>query len=262
MITIHLHSDLHLEFVDTRLPGGDVLLLAGDICTARHLDREILQPGTKGSAYRDFFRDCGEKYRTILMVPGNHESYGHNVSRVVHDMSAHLPSNMVLMDQGVCEIDDWIFIVGTCWTDMNKGDPVSMSVIDCGMNDHHVIRYGDTYRKFTPAIATHIHREFIRWLKVQLAGYSDRKIFVMTHHAPTMESIHEKYRGEHHLNGAFASDLSELILDHPQIKYWAHGHIHTPSDYMVGTTRVIANPKGYTSEGNEGYNINFSLDLE
>jgi hypothetical protein len=48
------------------------------------------------------------------------------------------------------------------------------------------------------------------------------------------------------MNGAFASDLSEFIMDRPQIKLWTHGHMHNQSDYMMGTTRVVCNPRGYS----------------
>jgi hypothetical protein len=47
------------------------------------------------------------------------------------------------------------------------------------------------------------------------------------------------------VNGAYSSDLSEFILDRPQIKVWTHGHTHDKYDYMVGSTRVICNPRGY-----------------
>jgi len=47
------------------------------------------------------------------------------------------------------------------------------------------------------------------------------------------------------MNGGFSSDLSEFIMDRPQIKYWQHGHHHNESDYMLGETRVVCNPRGY-----------------
>jgi hypothetical protein len=47
------------------------------------------------------------------------------------------------------------------------------------------------------------------------------------------------------MNGGYASDLSEFILDNPEIKFWTHGHMHDPSDYMIGDCRVICNPRGY-----------------
>ena len=47
------------------------------------------------------------------------------------------------------------------------------------------------------------------------------------------------------MNGAYSSDLSEFILDNPEIKVWTHGHTHDNFDYMIGSTRIICNPRGY-----------------
>ena len=47
------------------------------------------------------------------------------------------------------------------------------------------------------------------------------------------------------MNGGYHSDLSEFILDHPQIKLWTHGHTHHPFDYVIGETRIVCNPRGY-----------------
>jgi hypothetical protein len=48
------------------------------------------------------------------------------------------------------------------------------------------------------------------------------------------------------MNGGYASDLSEFVLDHENIKVWVHGHMHDPVDYVIGGTRVVSNPRGYT----------------
>jgi hypothetical protein len=45
--------------------------------------------------------------------------------------------------------------------------------------------------------------------------------------------------------------LSEFIMDHPQIKLWTHGHTHEEFDYMVGSTRIICNPRGYINYENK-----------
>ena len=47
------------------------------------------------------------------------------------------------------------------------------------------------------------------------------------------------------MNGGYHTDLSEFILDHPEIVLWTHGHTHEPFDYMIGTTRIVCNPRGY-----------------
>jgi hypothetical protein len=47
------------------------------------------------------------------------------------------------------------------------------------------------------------------------------------------------------MNGAYSSSLDEYIMDHPQIKLWTHGHTHEDFDYMLRSTRVVCNPRGY-----------------
>jgi hypothetical protein len=34
-------------------------------------------------------------------------------------------------------------------------------------------------------------------------------------------------------------------MDSPEIVLWTHGHTHEDFDYMIGTTRVVCNPRGY-----------------
>lgn len=47
------------------------------------------------------------------------------------------------------------------------------------------------------------------------------------------------------MNGGYSSEMTEFITNNPQIKFWTHGHTHDNFDYMVGTTRVVCNPRGY-----------------
>lgn len=64
------------------------------------------------------------------------------------------------------------------------------------------------------------------------------------------------------MNGAYCSDLSNFILDHPQIKYWIHGHLHDAVDYMIGSTHITSNPRGYTSfEDTSNFNPTKSFEL-
>jgi hypothetical protein len=73
----------------------------------------------------------------------------------------------------------------------------------------------------------------------------DEKFVVVGHHAPCKLSTKPQYQDDVLMNGAYSSDLSEFILDHPQIKLWTHGHTHDRFDYMIGSTRIVCNPRGY-----------------
>jgi hypothetical protein len=80
--------------------------------------------------------------------------------------------------------------------------------------------------------------------------------------APSFLSVNEKYKNDSVNNGAYASDLNDMILDNENIKVWIHGHMHDPVDYMIGNTRVISNPRGYLPyEGNNGFIPNFSVEV-
>jgi hypothetical protein len=39
--------------------------------------------------------------------------------------------------------------------------------------------------------------------------------------------------------------MDQFIMDRPEIALWTHGHTHEDFDYMIGTTRVVCNPRGY-----------------
>jgi hypothetical protein len=65
------------------------------------------------------------------------------------------------------------------------------------------------------------------------------------HHAPSKGSEHLKYKHDTLMNGAYNSVLDDFIMERPQIKLWTHGHTHEDFDYMIGSTRVVCNPRGY-----------------
>ena len=72
-------------------------------------------------------------------------------------------------------------------------------------------------------------------MKVYIGGYRDHWISPYT----------PRYQHDVLVNGAYSSSLDGFILDHPQIKLWTHGHTHDVFDYMIGSTRVVCNPRGY-----------------
>jgi hypothetical protein len=86
---------------------------------------------------------------------------------------------------------------------------------------------------------------------------------VVTHHAPSKASIKPRYQGDHLMNGGYSSDLSEFILDNPQIKVWTHGHTHDHFDYMIGSTRILCNPRGYAGyeERSQEFDPGFGFDI-
>jgi len=115
------------------------------------------------------------------------------------------------------------------------------------MNDYYQIKNTSPLAggKFLPQDSVEDHYAFRKGLDTTLEQYPDLPFVVVGHHAPSKASTHPRYKDEFQLNGAYSSDLTEFILDRRQIKLWVHGHTHDAYDYMVGTTRVVCNPRGY-----------------
>jgi len=169
------------------------------------------------------------------------------------------------MEDDIKKIDDVVFVGATLWTNMNKRDPLTMQAIPGMMNDYVNIR--NDYRNYArlSALDTVIrHENTLKYFRKVLADHKDEKCVVVGHHSPSFLSLHKGYSNDFHMNGGYHSDLSEFILDHPQVKLWTHGHTHHPFDYMIGDTRIVCNPRGYEGDGyseDTGWDINKVIEV-
>ena len=82
---------------------------------------------------------------------------------------------------------------------------------------------------------------------------------VITHHAPSVRSVPELYQADL-LSAAYASNLEDLI-ESANITLWIHGHTHQSQDYTIGATRILCNPRGYSTEMNPGFKANFTVEI-
>jgi predicted phosphodiesterase len=282
---IRVISDLHLEFSDYHVkndPPVDVLILSGDIMVAEDLHdhpgfdfnpyshgafAELGRKQQRVATFRDFLKRCAFQFPHVVYVAGNHEFYhGKWVKGIqyLRDECAKFP-NVHFLERDSVKIDDVTFVGGTLWTNMNKGDPLTLHAVRDMMNDFRIIKNDDKgYTNLKPADTAIRHRETLDYIRSVIAEKHDEKFVVVGHHSPSFQSVHESYRNEHLMNGAYHSDLSEFILDHPQIKLWTHGHTHHPFDYVIGETRIVCNPRGYHSDGyseDTGYDPNIVIEV-
>ena len=272
---IKIVSDLHLEFSDiniTNEEGCDVLILSGDIMIAEDLHKhpEVAEDNIvkidnlshrqeTAKRYRNFLKRCSIQFPHVIYIAGNHEFYHGRWKASLDHLREECDkfNNVYFLEMDTKVIDDVTFIGATLWTDCNKGDPLTLHSLPDMMNDFRIIRNDEHgYTRLRPAHIMHRHHQTVSYLKAVLPDMRDRKVVIVGHHAPTTMSTHPRYQTDHLMNGGYRSDLSEFILDHPQIKLWTHGHTHDPFDYMVGSTRVVCNPRGY-----EGYEPDSGWDM-
>jgi Icc-related predicted phosphoesterase len=282
---IKLVSDLHLEFSDINIKndqGCDVLILSGDIMIAEDLHdhpaadfnpysygafAELGRKQQRVSRFRDFLKRCSFQFPHVVYVAGNHEFYNgkfHKGIQYLRDECAK-HANVYFLENDTKIIDDVVFVGATLWTDMNRGDPLTLHAVRDMMNDFRIIRNDEKgYTPLKPADVALRHRETLKYFRLMLSEHKDKKCVVVGHHAPSRLSTHEQYKNEHLMNGAYSSDLSEFIMDHPQVKLWTHGHTHHPFDYVIGETRVVCNPRGYESDGyceDSGWNPDIVIEV-
>jgi DNA repair exonuclease SbcCD nuclease subunit len=262
---IALCSDLHLEFEDIDLKnteGAEVLILSGDIMIAEDLHNHppvVTNPyapyidlGTRQKAalrFRDFLSRVSNEFPHVVYVAGNHEFYHGRWNQSLDHLReecARYP-NIYFLERDIKVINDYTFIGATLWTDCNKSDRLTILTLNGMMNDYRVIRNDEhSYSRLHPDSTIQRHHQTLGYLKAVLPDLKDKKVVFVGHHGPSAMSTHPRYQYETLMNGGYRSELSEFILDHPQIKLWTHGHMHDPFDYMIGTTRVVCNPRGYS----------------
>jgi Icc-related predicted phosphoesterase len=279
---IAICSDLHLEFGDITLKNtkkADLLILSGDICTAAGLDRP-------GNLFMDFFHRCSQMFPEVIYISGNHEHYKYDFAKTMPAIKKHLSifPNIHVLDNDTFKLNDFVFIGGTLWTDMNKEDPLTLSTVSRFMNDFKIIHNSNdmvSYKVylpnpeepwnkekevtvfkerpslFTTTKAVEEHRKMLNYIKHVIKNNPDNKIVIVGHHAPSRKSTHPRYKYESLMNGGYSSELDQFIIDNPQIKLWTHGHTHDSFDYVIGETRIVCNPRGY--HGHEARASKFKL---
>lgn len=234
---IAIVSDLHLEHSVPDLnvileQQADVLVMAGDIVPYEVLPKRV-----------EFFDAITAHFKHIIYVLGNHEFYGACITSSFKSRLACYPNLHVLEDECVT-IDGVDFFGGTMWTDYRKQDPITLQVAQQNMADYRAIRYDS--RRITPNDIYSKHTAFISALKDWLTTSNNPKV-VVTHHSPLFETTADEYKDDYYMNGLFASDLSEIIINN-NIDYWIYGHMHSGNDVLLSGCNVITNPRGYPGE--------------
>jgi Icc-related predicted phosphoesterase len=279
---LHLGSDLHIEFGPLEVENkhnADVLILSGDIVVAKELrtwdPNGLLDLGKLGQRFMNFFEQCSVKYKDVIYVMGNHEHYNGDFADsadVLKKVCKHF-GNIHFLDRDVKTIGDVTFIGGTLWTDMNKEDSLTLYHIARNMNDFRIVtdsrnpvhfrdpdgNFQTRTSRFSPETAVEEHKLMLQYISTVVEGKHDQKFVVVGHHAPSKQSTKPRYQNDILMNGGYSSDLSEFILDRPQIKLWTHGHTHDQFDYMIGDTRIVCNPRGYINYEECANNFEFKL---
>jgi Icc-related predicted phosphoesterase len=236
MTRLWVLSDLHLEAVrypeafQPVRPAFDVLVVAGDIWE-----------GDSERALRIVARLAGGKPAVFVM--GNHEHWDGVLHRGLAEAKRQAERlGVTLLDGNAVDLAGVRFLGGTLWADGR------LSGIDATPDQEtgeriDVAHAGGT-RRITVGDAIGLHRKTRRAFDRLLAApRDDRKVVVVTHHAPHPLCLPPEVRSAW-VAGISASDLSGLIGS-GQVDLWVHGHIHARIDITHASgTRIICNAAG------------------
>ena len=268
---IRIHSDLHTEFVNSSTGNNDrifdsmipvidgesdmVLVLAGDIVA----NIPLWLHNDQLDLYTPWLTELAQRHKAIVYVGGNHEGYNGSfkiAQSYLTELSDDIP-NFYPLENDTIIIDGVKFLGTTKWTPLD-GPYDQLHVRD--MNDVVAIRGWNVYKWRQ---AYQIARYF---LETELSKPHDGAVVVVTHHAPSYQSVVGEYLGSS-LNCGYVSMEDDLMLKH-QPDIWFHGHMHESIDYLVEdygdviASRVVCNPHGYYGEMvNPNYNPKMVIDI-
>ena len=267
---------------DVLVLSGDICVAADlrspdpyDIMNTRHTDRfrDLLESASTNFGQVILIMGNHEHY---------HGDFAKSADTIRNFVKSY--NNVHFLDKEYVDIDGVRFFGGTLWTNFDlgqgPGDELAMRQIAGMMNDYRGVKnsskrvsfkdnvpvydhhgtvkrdstgnivyqaqFGERDAKFSPQDTYEDHIAFMTELRGMLRDTpADMRVVVCGHHAPSKASTHPRYRHETLMNTAYSSDLSSFMLDNPNIKLWTHGHTHEDFDYMIGSTRVFCNPRGY-----------------
>lgn len=223
---IQILSDLHLECATFKpvQTDADIVVLAGDVGV-----------GVEGVLWARETFDV-----PVVYVAGNHEYHDAALTISEHmDAIKQVAdgSNVMVLDNDVVVVDGVRFVGSTMWTDLENAYSALYCDVDRISFDEN--EYGPVH--FTKEFAQELFDRNKAWLVEELGKQFAGKTVVVSHHAPSLKSLHQQYVGNE-WNPCFMSNLEGLMN---AVDVWIHGHTHNNFDYQIAGTRVVCNPRGY-----------------
>lgn len=193
LVKLNILSDLHLSVsgLDKPRNDADVVVLAGDIARPR-----------EAACWALGFD------KPVLYVPGNHEFYGSSINGAADELKRLCAGTHVhVLDNDEVAIGGVRFLGTTLWTDFmlfGEGDARAAAIDEATrlMRDFSRIRIDDASSAlFTPADSAVLFERHAGWLDRRLDTPHAGPTVVITHHAPSRQSIHPRFAGSRPAQG-------------------------------------------------------------
>lgn len=198
---LNILSDLHLGFGGLDRPVNDaaVVIQAGNIA----------RPG-EAVAWALRFE------KPVLYVLGNHEFYGSSMEGAADEVKRLCNGTQIqVLDNTEIVIDRVRFLGTPLWTDFElfgDGEKKATAMTEARrlIRDPSKIALVEaTNAVFSPEDLVALFKRHVGWLDDRLAAVHDEPTVLITHHAPSLRSIHRRF-ADSLLNACFVSDAERL----------------------------------------------------
>lgn len=258
---VRVYSDIHLDVYEgcekqwfppvLNEDKNTTLILAGDLWI-----------GTRWIEFegKSWISELASRFKNIIVVLGNHDywpigelSIKDGAQTCRNMLADRCLFNVHVLDSNSIELEGILFVGSTLWTDMNKSDPTTMLIMSDYMNHDWNILYENQYKgnknpRFNSATWVQTHKNQLEYIRRTVEENLLKDIFVISHHVPlTIFSEAEDFARA----GYYVSDLSDLILNYPNIRYWAFGHSHQCVSEHFNQCLMINRSVGYAFEYKE-----------
>lgn len=241
---IQIFSDLHLEFGELPAPysNADVVIAAGDI----HIQDQAVE----------WLQSIN---KPVIYICGNHELWKGDYTATIDQLREQCANSHVhFLERDSVTINDVIFHGCTLWTNYADRNKLIMEDVAERINDFKYIQNGEN--NLTPDDILNNHEKSLNWLQQVLEQHQSQRQVVVTHHAPTQQSW-SRHPADI-LQFAYCNQFDEWLRTSCPAELWVHGHIHHPSDYQRGNTRIVCNPRGYHGLAErEDFNIHYCIEI-
>ena len=251
LITSDLHIDINettdFDFMYDKIEK-DVVIIAGDISGSLKTHKQYLNKLKKVVG-------C-----PITAIAGNHLGYDYYTNGCAYhdllDTSISLlqkesKDNLFFLHNEYVDVGDYIIFGGPMYSNFKLygNDILAMNFAKQYMNDFNYVHVLDVLSEDVRPVRPNDYVKWFEQFKKSLKKCikeTTKDIIVVTHFAPSIKSISDKYNGIYReLNPSYASNMERFIKANPRIKLWVHGHMHDSFDYMIGQCRVVCEPYGY-----------------
>lgn len=241
---IQIASDIHLEFPQNRkwlsenplVPQAELLILAGDTV-----------PYVYANWAEDFYDNINRNFDQVFSIFGNHEFYRGEINSAYPNYQENITENIIQLNNKSILFQDIRLIFSTLWTDVPlKLRPEVQEL----MNDYRLIKKRTLFKELVNIQVedmVNYYQQSLDFLVSEIEKYHNQKTVVVTHHVPVYELLPARFM-ESALKYSYGNDLSDLIINNPQICLWIYGHCHTFDQRKIGETTLIRNPLGYVSK--------------